>query len=162
MTNHIHLYVIETTVERAERLAVELAPLPQVTVLQSYLDAVAVSGGLDAIVVPLMSAIEWGSIKLPAPIHQTRVVKTPDYEVARGRPNYAIPGVATVPGESLDPMDCTRLVLRESFHAIHLFNQTNKIKLAKIGAPSLSLGLNKLKAGEALALLSEAYLESVS
>ena len=63
MTNLIHLYVIETNLDRAKSLGSEVARLPQVTVLQSYTDAVAASGGLDAIFVPLMSALDWGGYK---------------------------------------------------------------------------------------------------
>jgi len=107
-----HLYIIETDAERADRLKTELAPLPHVTVSVSYKDALESSGGLDAIFVSLMSAIEWGAIKIPAPVHQTRVVRMPDYEINQGRPQFAIPGVAINPGELLRPAECTRLVLR--------------------------------------------------
>jgi hypothetical protein len=162
MTNQIHLYVIEMNPERAKSLEAELAQLPQVTVFQKYADAVDASGGLDAVFVPLMSAMEWGAIKPPAPLHQTQVVKMPDYEVAKGRPQYAIPGVATSPDESLNPVDTTRLVLRESFKAILHFNETSPIKLKAVGVPALSLGLDKLRAGEAMELLSDAYLSSIA
>jgi hypothetical protein len=162
MTNQIHLYLIETNPDRAKNLRAELARLPQVTVLEKYAEAVDASGGLDAVFVPLMSAMEWGVIKPPAPLHQTQVVKMPDYEIARGRPKYAIPGVATSPDESLSPAETTRLVLRESFKAIHQFNEASPIKLKKVGVPTLSLGLEKLLAGGAAELLSDAYLSAVS
>jgi hypothetical protein len=86
-----------------------------------------------------------------------RVIEVPKKEIARGRPPHAIPGVATVPGEQLSPKECVRLVLRESFRAIHNLNQANSQVLLKIGALSSSLGLDRLEAGEALAVLSEAY-----
>jgi hypothetical protein len=70
MTNQVHLYVIEANPERAKSLRTEQAGLPQVTVLQKYTDAEAASGGLDAVFVPLMSAMEWGAIKPPAPLHR--------------------------------------------------------------------------------------------
>jgi hypothetical protein len=160
MTNQIRLYVIETNPDRAKSLGNSLAQLPQVTGFQSFEDAVNASGGLDAVFVPLMSVMEWGLIKPPAPLHQTRVVKMPDADVVRGRPRYAIPGVATLPNESLNPVDTTRLVLRESFKAIRKFNETSSIKLKRIGVAALSLGLEKLSAGEATELLNEAYLTS--
>ena len=140
MTDDIHLYLIETTAARADHLTSELASISQVTVLQSYVEALAVSGGLDAVLVPLMSAMELGSIKPPVPLYQTRVIKMPDYEVARGRPRYGIPGIATSSHESLKPVDCTRLIFRESFRAIHRFNEANSPKLMKVAASSLSLG----------------------
>jgi hypothetical protein len=152
-----HLYIIETNSERANGLRVELSPLSQVTVVENYADAAKASEGLDAIFVSLMSAIEWGTVPIPAPIHQTRVVKVPDDEIASGRPQYAIPGVAINPGESLDPIECTRLVLRESFRAIDVFNETSTRPLAKIAAVSTSLGFDKLENGQAGVLLSEAY-----
>jgi hypothetical protein len=162
VTDQVHLYVIEMNPERARALKVELAHLPQVTVFERYADAVAASGGLDAIFVPLMSALEWGAIKIPAPLHQTQVVTMPGTEVTKGRPRFAIPGVATSPGESLNPVDATRLVLRESLTAIHRFNETSPIKLKAVAAPSGSLGLDKLKAGQARELLSSEYLLSVA
>jgi hypothetical protein len=162
MTKQVHLYVIETNPERAKSLTEELSRLPQVTVSEKYADAVDASGGLDAVFVPLMSAMEWGVIKPPAPLHQTQVVEVPDYEVARGRPRYAIPGVATSPDESLNPTETTRLVLRESFKAIHHFNETSPMKLRSVGVAALSLGLEKLRAGEAMELLSDAYLSPVA
>lgn len=155
MNKTVHLYIVETNTDRAANLTNELAPISSVTVTASYADAVSQSGGLDAIFVPLMSAMEWGAIKPPAPLHQTAVIEMPEYEVAKGRPQFAIPGVATEPGESLDPVATTRLVLRASFSAIDHFNQTSQTKLRAIGAASLSLGLDKLQPGEALALLKE-------
>ncbi len=157
MTDQILLYVIDTDSERARSLKAELAPLSNVTVLPNYADAVAASGGLDAVLVPLISAMEWGKIQLPAPLHRTQVIDMPDQEIARGRPRYAIPGVATLPGESLDPVAATRLVLQESFKAISLFNKIGLVKLRSVGAPALSLGFDKLQDGEALALLGESY-----
>jgi hypothetical protein len=162
MTNPVHLYVIETNPDRAKCLEAEMAPLPQVTVFQAYSDAVAASGGLDAVFVPLMSALDWGVIKPPVPVHQTRVVRMPDAEVARGRPKYAIPGVATFPDETLNPVETTTLVLRESFKAIRQFNEASPIKLKAVGVAALSLGLEKLRAGEAMELLSNAYLATVA
>jgi hypothetical protein len=162
MTNQIHLYLIETNPERAKSLGAELEWLPQVSAFQKYADAVEASGGLDAVFVPLMSAVEWGVIKPPVPLHQTQVVKMPDHEIARGRPHYAIPGVATSPDESTNPVDTTRLVLRESFKAIRQFNETSPTKLKKVGVVALSLGLEKLRAGEAMELLSDAYLSPIS
>jgi hypothetical protein len=162
MTTEVHLYVIETDPERAKKLGAELARLSQVTVLEKYSDAVAASGGLDAVFVPLMSAMEWGVIVPPAPLHQTRVVQTPAYEVAQGRPQYAIPGVAISPGETLAPIDVTRLVLQESFKAIHRFNETSPVKLRSVLAPAISLGLDNLRPGEAMDILSDAYLSQVA
>ncbi len=156
-TTEFHLYIIDTTVDRAQRLKVELFPLPHVTVLNGYSDVVAASGGLDAIFVSLMSAIESGAVPIPAPLHQTWVVKMPDDEVARGRPPFAIPGVAISPGEVLGPVECTRLVLRESFRAINGFNQASERPLKNIGAVSSSLGFDNLKIGQTVKLLSEAY-----
>lgn len=147
MNKTVHLYIVETDTGRAASLKDELASLSSVTVAQNYSDAVSESGGLDAIFVPLMSAMEWGAIKPPAPFHQTTVIEVPEYEIAKGRPKYAIPGVATEPGESLNPIETTRLVLRESFRAIDQFNQTTSTKLRAIGAASLSLGLDKLQPG---------------
>jgi hypothetical protein len=161
MTTPVHLYVIETNQDRAKSLAAEVAPLAQIAVLQDYADAVAASGGLDAVFVPLMAALDWGAVRPPVPLHQTRVIKMPDYEVERGRPPYAIPGVATSPDEALDPAETTRLVLRESLKAIHCFNETSPIKLKSVGASALSLGLDKLRAGEAIELLGEAFLSPV-
>ena len=89
-------------------------------------------------------------------------MRVPDYEVARGRPHYAIPGVATSPDESLSQEETTRLVLRESFRAIDRFNETSSVKLTSVGVAALSLGLDKLRAGEAVELLSDAYLSSVA
>ena len=140
MTDHVHLYVIAANPEQANTLEVELTGLPQVTVLQEYADAVNVSRGLDAVFVPLMSAMEWGVIKPPAPLHQTRVVKMPDYEVARGRPPYAIPNVAISPGEFLNPTETTQLILRESFKAIHCFNEAGPPKLRAVCVSTFSLG----------------------
>jgi hypothetical protein len=158
MTSQVHLYVIETDPDRAERLASEMAMLPQVTVLKSYAEAVSFSGGLDAIFIPLMSALEWGLVRPPVALHQTRVVRMPEAEVARGRPQYAIPGVAISAHESLTPTATAQLVLLESFKAIQAFNDANPIKLKTVGVPALSLGLDQLRAGEAMELLSAAYL----
>ncbi len=155
MTDRVHLYLIDTNPARARSLAAELTSLSQVTVLESYMDAVVACGGLDAVFVPLMSAMEWGAIKPPAPLHQTRVIEMPAHEIARGRPRYGIPGVATLPSESLDPIATTRLVLQESFLAIYQFNETSPVKLKSIGAPVLSLGFDKLPPGEVMTLLSE-------
>jgi hypothetical protein len=139
---------------RIGSLRTELAPLTFVTVVEKYADAVASSGGLDAVFVPLMTAMEWGAIKPPAPLYQTQVVKMPDYEVAQGRPPYAIPGIAIAPGESLDPLSATRRILRESFKAIRQFNQASPIKLTSIG---VVVSLRLIKAGESIALLRDAY-----
>jgi hypothetical protein len=160
MTNELHLYVVETNPDRAKSLRAEVAELPQVTVLQDYADAVLTSGGLDAIFVPLMSALDWGVVKPPVSLHQTRVIKMPESEVARGRPQFAIPGVATSPNESLNPVETTRLILRESFKAIQQFNDASPVKLEKVGVAALSLGLEKLRSGEAMELLRDAYLSS--
>ena len=81
----------------------------------------------------------------------------PEEEIARGRPEYAIPGVAIKPREVLTPEQATRLVLSASFEAIREFNRDRSIKLTRIGAVTTSLGLDKLKSGEAFTLLSEAY-----
>jgi hypothetical protein len=157
---HPQLFLIETDAGRARALTAELSLLSQVTVVESYAEAAEVSGGLDALYVSLMSAIEWGSIPIPAPVHETRVVKMPEDMIALGRPQYAIPGVATYPREVLTPAECARLVLRESFRAIDFFNRTNSQALTKIGAVSSSLCLTKLKTGEALEILREAYSHS--
>jgi hypothetical protein len=157
MSEPIHLYIIEPKSDRRNSLAAELAPLPDVTVVQSYDEAKTASGGLQAIFVSLMWAIEWGRIPIPAPLYQTRVVMMPKDEVASGRPEYAIPGVAIKPREVLTPEQATRLVLSASFEAIREFNRDRSIKLTSIGADTISLGLDKLKSGEAFALLSEAY-----
>jgi hypothetical protein len=162
MTNQIRLYVIDVDLESAKSLEAELSRLPQVTVSRSYADAVDASGGLDAVFVPLMSAVEWGIIKLPVPLHQTQIVKMPDYEVARGRPQYAIPGIAISPDESLNPIDTTRLVLRESFKAMRQFNEVSPVKLKAVGVSALSLGLDKLRPDEAGELIRDAYLSSVT
>jgi hypothetical protein len=151
------LYVIETSLERGDHLRDELVTLPQVTVSSTYSAAVEISGGLDALVVSLMWAIERGSIPIPAPLYQTRVIGMPKDEIALGHPPYAIPGVAIARGEVLDPVETTGLVLRETFRAIHIFNKNSDRRVEKIAADSASLGLNKLKAGEALALLADAF-----
>jgi hypothetical protein len=151
------LYVIEMNVERGNHLREELATLPQVTVSSTYSAAVETSGGLDALVVSLMSATEWGAMPIPAPLYQTRVVQMPKAEIALGRPPYAVPGVAIAHGEILDPVQTTRLVLKEILRAISIFNEKRDCRLEKIAAVSSSLGLDKLKTGEALALLTEAF-----
>ena len=151
------LYVIDPDAKRANSLKLELAPLSQITVVENYQDAVERSGGLDAFFMSLMSAIEWGCIPIPAPVYQTSVVKVPEFEITAGRPHYGIPGVAINPGDFLEPVACTRLVLRESFRAIDVFNRTSACPLQKICAVSSQLGLNELKQREAFVLLSEAY-----
>jgi hypothetical protein len=160
MNESICFYVIDTDSQRASQLRQELAALSNVRVVQSYADAVSESGGLDVLLVPLMSAIESGAISPPAPLYQTQVIKVPSFEIARGRPDYAIPGVAIKPNEELAPQDSTRLVLRETLRALKAFNRGNKHRLTKVGAPSLSLGFDKLARGEARSLLSEAYAET--
>lgn len=130
--------------------------LPEVTVLDTYADAVVASGGLDAVFVPLITALDWGVITPPVPFHQTRVINMPDAEVARGRPKYAIPGIAISPDESLSPVETTRLVLRESFKAIRNFNQMSSDSMKTVGVTALGLGLDKLSAAEAVKLLTEA------
>lgn len=157
MTNALRLYLIETNPNRAANLAAELAQLPQVHVFRKYEEVATASGGLDALFVPLMSALEWGAIKPPAPLHRTQVVKMPDYEIAKGRPEFAIPGVATSMDETLSPISTTRLVLTESFKAIRQFNSTSSIKLRSVAAVTLSLGLDKLRSEDALLLLREAF-----
>jgi hypothetical protein len=158
MTKRVfQLYVIDTNIERGNHLREELATLPQVTISSTYSAAKETSGGLDALVVPLMSATEWGAMPIPAPLYQTRVVEMPKDEIALGHPLYAIPGVAIARGEVLDPVEATRLVLKETFRAINIFNKNSDCRVEKIAADSTSLGLHKLKTGEALALLTEAF-----
>jgi hypothetical protein len=81
----------------------------------------------------------------------------PKDEIALGRPPYAIPGVAIAPGEVLNPVETTRLVLRDTFRAIHIFNKNSECRVEKVAVVSSSLGLNRLKTGEALALLTDAF-----
>jgi hypothetical protein len=157
MIENIRLYIVETAADRKKGLAAQLAALEFVTICSSYQDAVSDSGGLDARIIPLMMVLEWGSLALPAPLYTTRVITIPDYEVARGMPLHAIPGVAVKPFESLSPTERTRLTLRESCRAIHEFNDSSVQKLKKIGASSQMLGLDGLKEGEAAALIIEAW-----
>ncbi|HEY0795916.1 MAG TPA: hypothetical protein VGD64_09070 [Acidisarcina sp.] len=162
MKSPVHLYVIETNPERAMSLRAELADVTHVTVFEKYDEAIHASGGLDALVVSLIWAIELGLIEIPAPLHQTRVVRMPAYKVVQGHPRYAIPGVAIAPGESLNTVETTRLILRESFKAIDRFNESNPVKLKSFGADAVSMGLDQLRAGEATQLLSEAYVTAVA
>ncbi len=155
VTIKLEIYVIEPERDRASSLRAQLMGLPTVRVLQTYAEAQDASGGLDAIFVPLMSVLEWGVITPPAPLEQTQVVKMPDYEIARGRPKYAIPGVATSPNSYLSPSETTRLILRESVKAINRFNRENAIPLQTIGVTSLRLGLDKLRPGEAIEIFTE-------
>ena len=71
-------------------------------------------------------------------------------------------GVAIARGEVLDPVQTTRLILRETFRAIQKFNNNSDYRIEKVAAVSASLGINKLKAGEALVLLSESYLQQTT
>ena len=159
MTNHkgVKLYIIEPEQALATRLRAELEPLSQVVVVQDFKAAQAASGGLDAIFVSLMSAREWGAVPVNSILHKTKVVKTPDYEVQRGRPLFAIPGIATSASEVLSPRQTTHLVLHESFKAIQDFNEASSKELRFVGAAAASLGLEKLNKGDARELLREAF-----
>ena len=160
MSEPIHLYIIEPKSDPRISLATELAALPDITVVQSYEEAKTASSGLQAIYVPLIVAIEWGQIPIPAPLYRTRVVKVPEEMIASGWPEYAIPGVAIKPHEALTPQQGTRLTLSASFEAIREFNRERSIKITSFGAVPSNLGLYKLKSGEAFTLLSEAYRSS--
>jgi|HubBroStandDraft_5_1064220.scaffolds.fasta_scaffold241222_2 hypothetical protein len=159
MSNHksVKLYIIEPEKALATRLRTELKSLGQVAVVQDFQAAKAASGGLDAIFVSLMSAKEWGVMPLDPALHKTRVVRMPEYEVQRGRPQFAIPGIALSDSEVLSPKQTTRLILHESFKAIQYFNETNSIELKSVGAAAASLGLERLNHGDARDILREAF-----
>ena len=81
MNEAIRLNIIAGA-DRYPDLHHQLAQVPFVEVCKSYADAVSASGGLDAVFISLMSAKEWGAVSLNPPVHMTRVISMPPWEIA--------------------------------------------------------------------------------
>ncbi len=157
MNDTLQLYIVDSDGKRSLALKQGLASLCRwISIVPTYAEALSLSGGLDAVMVPLMAALEWGSLPPSPTLYQTQVVRTPSFERERGRPDFAIPGVAIQPGEVLAPAEATTLILRESLLAVSRFNQHADGKIRRIGASSIGLGLDRLPVRQAILLLESA------
>ena len=159
MTGETKFFIIELDSGRASKLTRGLSASPNIFISHSYSEAVEQSHGLDVILISLMSAMEWGLVKSPPPVHKTSVLAMPASEVARGSPRFGKPRVALEPGESMEAQEQSELVLKESLKALRRFNERNSNRLRKVGAASVSLGLDKLESEQAIAILQD-FLET--
>ena len=149
MSQFLEFYIIASTADRYAALQREFASLPHVHLAKNYTEAVHESGGFDAFFESLMSAREWGSVPLDAPLYQTRVIRMPEPQIVQGRPRYGIPGIPIARNDELTAKEATRLILHAALEAIGAFNNDSLVKLHRIGAVDTSLGLDEIDPGEA-------------
>jgi hypothetical protein len=118
---------------------------------------VAANAHLDAFWATLMVGVELFGAVPPFPLHEAKVLRTPQSHVQRGLPKYGVVGVAVSPDDPKTPEFNLRLVLSSLFKAIKEFNARNPAQILRVGILPDDLELRKLDPAIAFRIVNEVY-----
>jgi hypothetical protein len=118
---------------------------------------VAAKAHLDAFWATLTVGVELFGAVPPFPLHEARVLRTPQTQVQRGLPRYGVVGVAVSPDDPRTPEFNLRLVLSSLLRAITEFNTCNPDQILRVGILPDDLELRKLDPAIAFRLVKEVY-----
>jgi hypothetical protein len=118
---------------------------------------VAAKAHLDAFWATLMVGVELFGAVPPFPLHEARVLRTPQTQVRRGLPKYGVVGVAVSPDDPKSPEFNLRLVLSSLLKATREFNARNPGQILRVGILPDDLELGKLDPAIAFRIVKEVY-----
>jgi len=160
MARNIQLILFGTDSGLLEDLKRRSAALPYLSYEPGCGPDVVSRQGLDAVwATPMIGAELFGATP-PFPLHQARVLKTPEAQLRRGMPKYGIVGVATSDEDPKAPEYNLRLVLSALLVAVHDFNAKQVDQIRRVGILPEDLDLKRMDHGVAIEIIREVYEES--